>query len=117
MRMDEGFPDRPTEPDGGDGRGSGNGSRQDEQERVICGRRVAAGGSSLHQGRVRSAVDPPRSIPNRDVKRGSAGGTGGLTAGRQRPRACQRRLVGRARARPADLPPSAAWSSGSSSGS
>ena len=55
----------------------------------------------LSQWRARSAVDPPRSIPNRVVKRGSAEGTGGWTAGRLGPCAIA----------------SAAWSSGSSSGS
>ena len=55
----------------------------------------------LSQWRARSAVVPPRSIPNRVVKRGSAEGTGGWTAGRLDPCAI----------------PSAAWSSGSSSGS
>ena len=55
----------------------------------------------LSQWRARSAVDPPRSIPNRVVKRGSVEGTGGWTAGRLDPCAI----------------PSAAWSSGSSSGS
>jgi hypothetical protein len=55
----------------------------------------------LSQWRARSAVAPPRSIPNRVVKRGSVEGTGGRTAGRLDPCAI----------------PSAAWSSGSSSGS
>ena len=55
----------------------------------------------LSQWRARSAVAPPRSIPNRVVKRGSAEGTGGRTAGRLGPCAIT----------------SAAWSSGSSSGS
>jgi hypothetical protein len=35
----------------------------------------------LRQWRASSAVDPPRSISNRDVKRGSADGTGGSLAG------------------------------------
>ena len=39
----------------------------------------------LSQWRARSAVAPPRSIPNRVVKRGSAEGTGGRTAGRLGP--------------------------------
>ena len=55
----------------------------------------------LSQWRARCAVAPPRSIPNRVVKRGSVEGTGGWTAGRLDPCAI----------------PSAAWSSGSSSGS
>ena len=55
----------------------------------------------LSQWRARSAVAPPRSIPNRVVKRGSVEGTGGWTAGRLGPCAL----------------PIAAWSSGSSSGS
>ena len=55
----------------------------------------------LSQWRAPSAVAPPRSIPNRVVKRGSAEGTGGRTAGRLGPCAI---LI-------------AAWSSGSSSGS
>ena len=55
----------------------------------------------LSQWRARSAVAPPRSIPNRVVKRGSVEGTGGWTAGRVDPCAIS----------------SAAWSSGSSSGS
>ena len=55
----------------------------------------------LSQWRARSAVAPPRSIPNRVVKRGSVEGTGGWTAGRLDPCAI----------------PIAAWSSGSSSGS
>ena len=55
----------------------------------------------LNQWRAGCAVDPPRSIPNRVVKRSGAEGTGGLTAGRLDPCAI----------------PIAAWSSGSSSGS
>ena len=39
----------------------------------------------LSQWRARSAVAPPRSIPNRVVKRGSVEGTGGWTAGRLGP--------------------------------
>ena len=39
----------------------------------------------LHQWRARSAADPPRTIPNRVVKRGSADGTGGTPAGRVGP--------------------------------
>ena len=39
----------------------------------------------LSQWRARSAVAPPRSIPNRVVKRGSVEGTGGWTAGRLDP--------------------------------
>ena len=48
---------------------------------------VAANGSShtvctpLNQRCASSAVVPPRSIPNRVVKRGSANGTGGMSAG------------------------------------
>lgn len=87
MRMDEGFPDRPTEPDDGGARAGG--SRLGASTRDLWKARDRSGGSLLDQGRVKSAADPPRSIPNRDVKRGSAGGTGGMTAGRQRPRACQ----------------------------
>ena len=55
----------------------------------------------LSQWRARSAVAPPRSIPNRVVKRSRVEGTGGWTAGRLDPCAI----------------PIAAWSSGSSSGS
>ena len=36
---------------------------------------------TLNQRCARSAVDPPRSIPNRVVKRGSADSTGGVSAG------------------------------------
>ena len=43
----------------------------------------------LSQWRARSAVAPPRSIPNRVVKRGSANGTGGMPAGRVGPCAIQ----------------------------
>jgi hypothetical protein len=39
----------------------------------------------LNQWRARSAVDPPRPIPNRVVKHRSAEGTGGMPAGRVGP--------------------------------
>ena len=45
-------------------------------------KRVAA---PLNQWRARSAVDPPRPIPNRVVKHRSAEGTGGMPAGRVGP--------------------------------
>ena len=91
MRMDEGFPAGTTTVD-----------KDDRQTRP------------LNQWRVWSARDPRRSIPNRAVKPGSAEGTGGLTAGRvgpcaiPKPRCGWVSVVGT---------PSAAWSSGSSSGS
>ena len=47
--------------------------------------RWAWGAGTLSQWRAVSAVDPPRSIPNRVVKRGSAEGTGGVSAGRVGP--------------------------------
>jgi hypothetical protein len=43
----------------------------------------------LNQWRARSAVDPPRPIPNRVVKHRSAEGTGGMPAGRVGPCAHQ----------------------------
>jgi hypothetical protein len=46
------------------------------------GKRVAA---PLNQWRARSAVAPPRPIPNRVVKHRSAEGTGGRPAGRVGP--------------------------------
>jgi hypothetical protein len=57
----------------------------DEQgARDACPKRVA---EPLNQWRARSAVDPRRPIPNRDVKHRSAEGTGGKPAGRVGPRA------------------------------
>ena len=44
----------------------------------------------LSQWCARSAVVPPRPIPNRVVKRGSAEGTGGMPAGRVGPCAIHR---------------------------
>ena len=41
----------------------------------------AADPPPLNHRRARSAADPPRAIPNRVVKRGSADGTGGTPAG------------------------------------
>ena len=83
--MDEGFPGGRAEQDRGLGREPFHHTRH----------------WPLSQWRARSAVAPPRSIPNRVVKRGSVEGTGGRTAGRLDPCAI----------------PIAAWSSGSSSGS
>jgi hypothetical protein len=66
--MDEGFPV------GTRARGDATGREQDNYHH-----------STLNQWRARSAVDPPRTIPNRVVKHRSAEGTGGLTAGRDGP--------------------------------
>ena len=63
--------------------------------------RAAQRFAPLNQRRALRAVDPPRPIPNRVVKHRSVNGTGGRPAGRVDP--CAH--------------PSAAWSSGSSSGS
>ena len=83
--MDEGFPDLPR------ARRGGGGERVSIIEQSV---RQASEGhkqepSLLNQRRVSGAVEPPRPIPNRVVKRCSAVGTGGLTAGRQGPRAHQ----------------------------
>src|SRR5262245_17841596 len=76
-RMDEGFP---------------------EGRRAVCERRglesVWADGLywPLSQWRAMCVVEPPRSIPNRVVKRGSAEGTGGVSAGRVGPCAIPKKL-------------------------
>ena len=74
--MDEGFP-----------AGRGELSKADVDVRHANGRHTP-----LSQWRARSAVEPPRPIPNRVVKRGSAEGTGGMPAGRVGPCAIPERL-------------------------
>jgi hypothetical protein len=76
----------------------------------------------LSQWRARGAVDPLRPIPNREVKHGSADGTGGRPAGRVGPRAIPREKAKGKKEKGFPLFPlafesGAAWSSGSSSGS
>ena len=67
---------------------------------------------------VLSALDPPRSIPNRVVQRRSAEGTGGMTPWETRSMHLEQISSGSGRvwATMASAPV-AAWSSGSSSGS
>lgn len=84
--MDEGFLDLPR------ARWRCKGNRQTKDIKEMCRNDKASKGkhiwpSLLNQRRVLSAVEPPRPIPNRVVKRCSAAGTGGCTAGRQGPRA------------------------------
>ncbi len=66
--MGEGFPGRTL--------GRATGARDAQLKRVAA---------PLNQWRARSAVDPPRPIPNRVVKHRSAEGTGGMPAGRVGP--------------------------------
>ena len=105
--MDEGFPDETVAVAVG------------ESEKVR-----AARWTPLSQWRVLSAAGPPRTISNRVVKRRSAEGTGGMSAGRAGPRAIPTGLqIGDWRlynlqSAISNLQSSgAAWSSGSSSGS
>ena len=69
MRMGEGFPvgTRVVEAGGDD----------EDEEAAQAGQMKRLIGSTLNQRRARRAVDPPRTIPNRVVKRRSAEGTGG----------------------------------------
>ena len=80
-RMDEGFPDRP---DGRDRRARAGLARTRPGTVASIGMvGQEHGPSPLNQRCIGSALAPPRSIPNRDVKQRSAAGTGGLPAGRQ----------------------------------
>ena len=71
---------------GGDGCAWARASLGEELEGTTCSQSIRHTRHwPLSQWRARSAVDPPRSIPNRVVKRGSAEGTGGMSAGRVGP--------------------------------